>query len=173
MYYMVNKTCIASYAITDDVFDCRKRENIVIQNGVISKTSHGPRAVVRIESQEDIPDDGYSWRKNKIGYDDSFDEFSIPPSSQASEFNNEAFLVSNMVSGLISDHAESSNSDARAACGSLAPASSATGAVPPPPLPFLFDLNLPPPQELYYYDDDDDACLLSLRYEPDQKDICS
>ncbi|OIV90749.1 hypothetical protein TanjilG_15482 [Lupinus angustifolius] len=92
--------------------------------------------------------------KNKITIDESFDEFPIPP-SQAFEFKNEAFLVSNNMvnSGLSSAHAESSNSDTHAADGSLAPASSATGGVPPPPS-FLFDLNLPPPQELQ----GDDAC---------------
>ncbi|KAE9619086.1 putative transcription factor WRKY family [Lupinus albus] len=210
-------------------FDCRKRESTVIQNGVISKTSQGSRVVVRIKSIEDIPDDGYSWRKygqkmvkgnpigprcyfrcnisgcltrkqversaedvryviityegkhnhevpspkgkNKITYDDSFDEFPISL-SQPAEFNYEAlFYVSNMVSCLSSDYAESSNSTTTHAAGeSLAPASSATGAI-------LFDLNLPLPQELHDDDDgddDDDVPLLSLRYEPNQKDIiCS
>ncbi|CAL0316643.1 unnamed protein product [Lupinus luteus] len=43
----------------------RKRENIVIQHVMTERSANrdGPRTIVRIESQENIPDDGYTWRK--------------------------------------------------------------------------------------------------------------
>lgn len=41
----------------------RKKGNFILDTGMVTRAMREPRVVIRIESEIDILDDGYRWRK--------------------------------------------------------------------------------------------------------------
>jgi len=45
------------------IFHCRKKENYATESNLPPRSVREPRVVVQIETDVDILDDGYRWRK--------------------------------------------------------------------------------------------------------------